>query len=164
LVGARYLYVGSALCGGRAFEIAKEFFSRCAQFMTGISPEGPAAYAAMDRLLAGAEPQGETLVFDPRFAGTRRDPALRASVTRLSADNFTPEHLLRGLVRGMAAEIYEFYRGSGIRRDLLVGAGNGLRKNAALRQALEQCFGMPLRVAPFREEAAHGAAKMGGGS
>ena len=160
LGGEQYLYVGSALCGGRAFEIAKSFFVQCAQFLTGEALAGSAAYAAMGRLLA-EEPQGEALLFDPRFAGTRQAPGLRASITGLGTGNFTPAHLLWGLVRGMAAEIHEFYRESGLRRDVLVGAGNGLRKNAALQQALEQRFGMPLRIPPYCEEAARGAAKLG---
>jgi sedoheptulokinase len=41
-----------------------------------------------------------------------------------------------------------------------VGAGNGLRKNPALRRALEGLFGMPLVVPPYGEEAACGAAKI----
>jgi len=161
LVGEQYLYVGSALCGGRAFEIAKDFFAQCAQFLTGEALTDAAAYAAMDGLLAGKPPQGETLLFDPRFAGTRQTPGLRASVTGLGTGNFTPGHLLWGLVRGMAAEIYEFYSESGLWRDMLMGAGNGLRKNAALRQALEQVFGIPLHIPPHCEEAARGAAKIG---
>jgi len=60
----------------------------------------------------------------------------------------------------MAGELHAFYRESGQGRSLLVGAGNGLRKNAALRQALERLFGMPLMVPPYGEEAARGAASI----
>jgi len=161
LRGKSYLYVGSALCGGRAFAAAKDFFAQCAQFLTGTALTDAEVYAALDRLLAGEPPQGEPPVFDPRFAGTRQDPSLRASVTGLGTDNVTPAHLLRGLVQGMASEIHGFYRDSGLRREVMAGAGNGLRKNAALRRALEQAFGMPLRIPPWREEAARGAAKLG---
>ena len=161
LGGGQYLYVGSALCGGRAFAIAKDFFTQCAEFLTGNSLTDSEAYAAMDRLLAGETPQGEMPRFDPRFAGTRQDPSLRASVTGFDTETFAPAHLLWGLVRGMAAEIHDFYRESGLQRALLVGAGNGLRKNAALQQALEEIFGMPLRIPPSCEEAARGAAKLG---
>ena len=166
LCGDRYLYVGSALCGGRAFALAKEFFAQCAQFM-GVEISDGAVYAAMDRLLEAEEnplPSESRLRVDTRFAGTRQNPALRGSVTGLGTDNFTPGHLLWGLVEGMAGELCEFYRGSGETRSLLVGAGNGLRKNAALRQALERLFGMPLIVPPHGEEAARGAAKIAAGN
>jgi len=159
LCGSQYLFVGSALCGGRAFALAKDFFLRCAHFLGMENMGDSAVYAAMDGLLTENPPPSESrLRVDTRFAGTRQDPALRGRVEGIGTDNFTPAHLLWGLVEGMAGELYEFYRSGGLERGLLVGAGNGLRKNPALRQALECRFGMPLAVAPYGEEAARGAA------
>jgi len=164
LRGGQYLYVGSALCGGRAFALAKDFFARCAGFL-GIELPERAVYAAMDALLKENPPPSESrLRVDTRFAGTRQNPSLRGCVAGIGTDNFTPAHLLWGLVEGMAEELYGFYGSGGIERDLLVGAGNGLRKNPALRQALERCFGMPLTVPPCGEEAARGAAKIAAGN
>ena len=163
LCGDQYLYVGSALCGGRVFALAKGFFSRCAEFL-GIDLPERAVYAAMDALLKENPPPLETrLRVDTRFAGTRRDPSLRGGLAGLGTDNFTPAHLLWGLVEGIAEELYDFFGVGGTERELLVGAGNGLRKNAALRQALERRFGMPLAVPPYGEEAARGAAKIAAG-
>ena len=163
LCGEQYLYVGSALCGGRAFALAKDFFVRCAQFF-GMELSDGAVYAAMDNLLKENPPPLESrLRVDTQFAGTRRNPGLRGSVTGIGTDNFTPAHLLWGLVEGMAEELCGFYRDSGKTRSLLVGAGNGLRKNAALRQALESRFGMPLAVPSYGEEAARGAARIAAG-
>jgi len=164
LCGEQYLYVGSALCGGRAFALVKDFFLSCARFLGMENMDDGAVYAAMDSLLKENPPPSEArLRVDPRFAGTRRNPLLRGNITGIGTDNFTPAHLLWGLVEGMAEELYEFYRESGESRGLLVGAGNGLRKNAALRQALERLFGMPLAVPPYGEEAARGAAKIAAG-
>jgi sedoheptulokinase len=123
-----------------------------------------AVYTAMDKLLKENPPPSESrLRADPRFAGTRQNPGLRGSVTGLGTDNLPPAHLLWGLVEGMAGELHDFYRSGGAERELLVGAGNGLRKNAALRQALERLFGMPLAIPPHGEEAARGAAKIAAG-
>ena len=159
LRGSQYLFVGSALCGGRAFALAKDFFAQCAGFLGMENMGDSAVYAAMDGLLKENPPPSESrLRVDTRFAGTRQDPALRGRVEGIGTDNFTPAHLLWGLVEGMAGELYEFYASSGAERGLLVGAGNGLRKNPALRQALECRFGMPLAVPPYGEEAARGAA------
>jgi len=164
LRGEQYLYVGSALCGGRAFALAKDFFAQCAHFLGMENIAGSAVYDAMDNLLKENPPPSESrLRVDTRFAGTRRNPLLRGSVTGIGTDNFTPGRLLWGLVEGMARELFEFYGESGQARDLLVGAGNGLRKNAALRQALEGLFGMPLAIPPHGEEAARGAARVAAG-
>ena len=160
LRGAEYLYVGSALCGGRAYALARDFFAGCARFL-GAEGSDAAVYEAMNQLLKENPPPAEArLRVDTRFAGTRKNPSLRGCVDGIGTDNFTPAHLLWGLVEGMAAELHDYYRDSGQSRTRLVGAGNGLRKNSALRQALEQRFGMPITVPPYGEEAARGAAKI----
>lgn len=46
-------------------------------------------------------------------------------------------------------------------RTVLVGSGNGLRRNPVLRAALAERFGMPLTMAPNAEAAAVGAALCG---
>ena len=40
----------------------------------------------------------------------------------------------------------------------MIGAGNGIRKNALLRAILEAAFGMRMETPAHREEAAFGAA------
>ncbi|MCL6512299.1 MAG: hypothetical protein K6U78_16630, partial [Anaerolineae bacterium] len=40
----------------------------------------------------------------------------------------------------------------------LIGSGNALRRNALLREAISQRFGLPVRVPEWEEEAAVGAA------
>ncbi len=46
----------------------------------------------------------------------------------------------------------------------LVGSGNAIRLNPALRRAFERRFGMPMAVPAHREEAAYGAALLAGAS
>jgi len=65
----------------------------------------------------------------------------------------------------MASELAKSYRsaidlGAGT-RERIVGSGNGLRLNAALRQCLEEAFGGPISIGKVREEAAVGAALTG---
>lgn len=159
LCAERFLYVGSALCGGRAFALLKDFFAQCA-LLLGQSCSESELYSKMDQILKeNPQPEQSRLQVDTRFAGTRQDPALRGSITGLGVDNFTPVHLLWGVVDGIAEELYSCYAAQPIRCDCLVGAGNGLRKNTALRQAVERRFGMPLHIPQFGEEAARGAAK-----
>ena len=64
--------------------------------------------------------------------------------------------------RSMATELANSYRsavelGAGP-RNRIVGSGNGLRLNAALRRCLEDAFDAPITIGQVREEAAVGAA------
>ena len=112
--------------------------------------------------LAMAEPR-DPLTVDTRFCGTRRDPALRASITNLGEDNFDAAHLIRGVLTGMARELYDGYAAMRaalpLRSDLvLTASGNGAKRNPALQSILAQTFGLPLTLSPYAEEAARGAA------
>lgn len=62
----------------------------------------------------------------------------------------------------MAKELYDLYAlmlaaGAAPAREL-IGSGNGICKNPALRLAFERTFGMPVHIPAHREEAAYGAA------
>jgi len=71
----------------------------------------------------------------------------------------------RALLEGLTDQFFQLYgemdrMGVG-GRTKLIGAGNGIRKNALLRSILEDRFGMVMQVPVHREEAAFGAALMG---
>ena len=82
----------------------------------------------------------------------------------MSLENFTPAHLTRALLEGMARAFRSGYEaitrlaGRSARR--LVGAGNGIRENPLLAALVAEEFGLPLAIPCHREEAAHGAAVM----
>ena len=154
----KYLAVGAALCGGRAYALLRDFYAAVLQ-AAGADTAPEAVYAAMDALLAA--PCEESLAVDTRFSGTRADSAVRGSISGISAHNFTPAALTRGVLEGMARELYDMYREMGVDCPGLVGAGNGVRKNAAFVHAAERLFGMPMRVSSRTEEAACGAALFG---
>ena len=152
-----YLMVGSLLCGGRAYALLENFFRKTVEAMTGEAAEN--CYARMAELADKAVEALPEVV--PLFCGTRADPTLRASVTGLSEDNFTPEHLLAGLLRGMAKEYYSYaecFFAAGGTYTALIGSGNGIRRNLALVKCLEAAFGVPLEISDRQEEAACGAA------
>ena len=76
--------------------------------------------------------------------------------------NFTSGHLSRAVLEGIAEKFRILYEsalkvGAG-RRSILVGAGNGIRKNPVLREIVEQQFEMEMRIPIHTEEAAYGAA------
>ncbi|NLG24001.1 MAG: hypothetical protein GX558_01490 [Clostridiales bacterium] len=151
------LLVGISLCGGRAYALLERLFRDVAA-LAGAKADG--LYEQMNAL---AElPLEDPLAVSTLFCGTRRNPALRGEIRGISDRNLTPAHLVQGVLRGMVDELHASYlcmRASiPDAPSLLVGSGNGIRQNPALRRLFESAFGMPLRIPAHREEAAYGAA------
>ena len=162
--GGGYLLVGASLCGGRAYALLENFFR-----MTGrmLGCEVGSAYDAMAALLEGSEKPGDVPVVTPLFQGTRQDPSLRGSLSGLSTENFTPLHLIWGMMEGMTDELYQMYRlylASGGKPVALMGSGNGLRKNKYLQRCFSDAFGQALVMSQCNEEAATGAAVFAAGN
>lgn len=156
----RYLCVGSSLCGGRAFALLENFLKETASFVFGT--QGGSAYPAMDAFLETASEPENPLSVSTRFSGTRGNPLERGSIHNIGVDNFTPQHLIWGVLEGMVSELLDMYALSGSRsHSALVGSGNGLRKNNALKRLFETRFNLPLSIPSHREEAAFGAALFG---
>ena len=67
---------------------------------------------------------------------------------------------------GIVSELHEFYQlftdSERSRIGSLVGSGNAVRLNPALRLSFEKRFGMPLSVPSHREETSFGAALVAG--
>lgn len=154
-----WLLVGASLCGGRSYALLENFFRQTVKMVTGSEDS---VYEAMTRALD----EGGNITDYPEtvtlFQGTRKDPALRGSITHLGTDNFTPLHLIHGVMHGMADELYGMYKGyldlNGKAPVAMIGSGNGLRRNPHLCRVFEDTFGCPLILSENDEEAACGAA------
>jgi sugar (pentulose or hexulose) kinase len=163
--GGGFLLVAAGLSGGAAYATLERFFRAVVTDVAGAA-DPDALFAAMNRLAAAAPAGADGLRCEPFFAGTRANPELRASWTGMSAANFTPGHLARALLEGMARTFAGGYerigaaRGRPVRR--LVGAGNGLRANPLLARLVAAEFGLPLLLPASQEEAAVGAALLAG--
>jgi len=153
----KYLVVGAALCGGRAYGILKEFYTSFLQ-AAGLA-QNVDVYNIMNQLIS--DQKASPLNVDTRFAGTRKDPTISGSITGITVDNFTPTNLTYGVLDGMMKELYDMYDRMGESRMNLVGSGNGIRKNATLIRIAEERFKGTLRVPAHTEEAAYGAALFG---
>lgn len=156
--GGGYLLVGASLCGGRAYALLEKFFREAAE-MLGV--DCARAYDAMDALAAKEDPIVDPITVTPLFSGTRKNPALRGKIEGLSTENFTPRHLVTGMMEGMARELYDMYAAylaSGGKPSTLYGSGNGLRVNPYLQKCFERLFALPLLLSNAKEEAATGAA------
>ena len=151
----KYLVVGAALCGGRAYGILKDFYK---SFMEAAGASADDVYGVMGKLIQDTAASYSPLTVNTRFSGTRQNPALTGSITEITAENFTPANLTLGVLEGMMAELYEMYAQMGEKRLNLVGSGNGIRLNPVLVQIAERTFGGTLKIPAHTEEAAYGAA------
>jgi sugar (pentulose or hexulose) kinase len=116
----------------------------------------------MNQLAAGVPAGAGGLRCEPFFTGTRAQPQLRAAWSGVAADNFTPAHMTRALLEGMARTFREGYdliaQPGRLACTRLVGAGNGLRENPVLARIVADAFALPVLFPRHREEAAYGAA------
>ena len=153
----KYLIVGSALCGGRAYSILKNFYSEILGYIEDIDDEK--VYAIMNKMIQNLD--SATLTVDTRFAGTRSNAELTGSITGVTSENFNPSQLTLGVLHGMATELYEMYEKMGVSRCGIIASGNGIRKNAALVKIFEKMFASTMKIPCHLEEAAFGAALFG---
>ena len=155
----RWLLVGASLCGGYAYALLEQFYRSCLSAF-GADPSGTDIYAVMERL--AREGKGAGLQVRTAFLGTRENPDLSGAVSGIRAGNFTPAALTRGVLEGMAGELYGDYvrmqQAAGIRAERIIASGNGLRRNPVLREICEDMFGLPIELSSRTEEAACGAA------
>lgn len=157
-VKGSYILVGASLCGGRAYGILEKFFRSYGAALTGKEEE---QYGLMEKLAWEAVGSQERLRVDTSFMGTRENPGVRGSVRNISQDNFTPGHLICGVLEGMARELYNMYgkiRSQTGDADKVTASGNGIRKNKVLQHICREIFQREIELAPCKEEAAWGAA------
>lgn len=155
----KFLLAGSSLCGGRAYAILENFFR---SYAVAAGLEDTAQYGIMEKLAGKGIEIQDGMAVKTTFNGTRTDPALRGSIGNISKDNFTPEGLIYGVLRGIAGELYDMFeviqKHTGIKADELIASGNGVRKNTVLQYIFEELFEAGLHLAKYKEEAASGAA------
>ncbi len=109
LLPGLWLLVGASLCGGRAYQVLREFFAAVGREMFGCDDDDT-LYAQMNRLAAQAEDDCGGLHADTHFAGSRLEPAKRGALLGVTTDNFTPANLTRAVLAGMVEELAEYYR------------------------------------------------------
>ncbi|MDD3410116.1 MAG: FGGY family carbohydrate kinase [Eubacteriales bacterium] len=161
LDGGARLAVGATLCGGKAYQQVADFLADCARLCGASVPAD--LYERMNQ--AALAYAGPVMTVRPTFAGARRQPDLLGEITGISRSNMTCASLIRGTIDGMLRELYTLYaplRALTAPAETLIGSGNAIRHNPALRAAAETLFGLPLQMPRHREEAAYGAALTGG--
>ena len=154
--GDAYILAGSALCGGRAYAMLEAFYREIA---------GHSCYDVMaEHASKFLEAHGlcKAWEVDTRFQGTRSDPSITGSIRGITAENFCPGAFTVGVIRGILEELRGMYEAmkamTGRSAGIIVGSGNGIRKNEIMRRIAGEIFGLEVRVSESKEEAARGAA------
>lgn len=152
------LYVGSSLCGGRAFALLEKFYHDVLR-MAGVKSKNT-LYDAMMCSLKAMPYYGEPVRVATQFSGTRVNPEERGTIYNISEDNFTPESVTVGVLQGIVDELYLMYTQmkEENRHFYVVGAGNGIRRNPVLQEMIFHTFELPVLIPVHKEEAAYGAA------
>ncbi len=160
LYNNKYLACGASLCGGRAYALLEHFFAQVVEMATGKVCEN--LYGKMSETFLSFKEIDNPLKIKTTFDGTRFDVNRRGSIDNIGINNFTPIHMIEGFINGTAQELHGLYQSyESIKKpchNMLVGAGNGIRKNKALMEALSNKFEMQMSVPTHKEEAAVGAA------
>lgn len=155
------------LTGGWSFQVVENFVRQLGLDVLGIDAGDP-LYGRLTELAAQADPESQGLKCVPTFSGTRLDPLQTGTLTGMTPGNLTPANFARSVVEGMAENyrnaLDQIFKITGQPASYLtlVGAGNGLRENTVLTDAVARRFGLRPMVAQHREEAAFGAALVGG--
>ena len=164
----RILLAGGSLAGGAVYAALKDFFARTGRELFGIDGIKDAEIwkkmeeIALRALREGAGSEAEGLVVTPLFAGKRSSPQARGTIERVSLENFTPANLIKEILLGMVRVLGDMIDQSLLaERPFLVGSGNAIRRNEALRACAERVFGKKLRIPKMEEEAVVGAALAG---
>ena len=156
LIKNKYILCGSALCGGKSYAILEKFFR---SFVTASDFPEASKYDIINKLVLDAYTQGKnTPTVEPFFRGKRSDPALKATISNITEDNFTPGQLALGFVKGICGEAYDFLGPRCKTKKQIIASGNAVRKIPVMKSVISDMFGLPVEVTNNKEEAALGAA------
>ena len=161
----RFLLVGAGLAGGDAYAWINHVLG---QWLSpfGDLPSRDFLYRRLNALAAEVPSDAHGLTCQPVFRGTRREPHARGQLSGITWDNFTPGHLARAVLAGIADGFAWFFENAGTAQpahfNKIIGSGNGLRQNPLLIDGLAHRFDRPVYLPAHSQESAFGAALLAG--
>lgn len=160
----QFMIVGAGLCGGDAIAWVNRTIRKwLADFEINFSEE-----QVWRRLSEQVDPQSRSdyLICEPFFRGTRYEPDRRGVFHGVGTDNLTPANVLVSVLDGIAQSMFDVWNSSPTRCETplqrIAMAGNAVKHNPVLVEAVRRRFGVPVQVACHSEEAATGAAMLAG--
>jgi len=153
-----FINVAFSLCGGDSYAILASFFNKVLEAFGCEKREG--IEQQMDHLDFSHVTQ--KMKVSPLFLGERGKKESFASFSHINKDNFTPEAMTLGLIEGIVDELWRFYDQLPLsiqqEKSLLLGSGNGIKKNPLMKTIVEKVYGKKLIIQDEGEESARGAA------
>ncbi|MGC1275090.1 MAG: FGGY family carbohydrate kinase [Planctomycetaceae bacterium] len=163
----RFLLVGAGLAGGDAYAWVRRTFGNWLE-SAGVCRTDDELFDTVNRLADNIPPGCDGLRCEPYFRGTRREPERRGGFSGISTGNFTPGHVARSILEGIADALAGFVREHAAHEDgsrsfdHVIATGNAVRRNPLLAACLARAFDRPVYVPEHEEEAAYGAAILAG--
>lgn len=158
--GGGYILVGAALSGGQSLSVLQSFFESVIRLNNKNTTEAADFYEMINGIDYDKNDPA-ALAVTTLFNGSRSDPFGRGSISNISASNFTAENLILGFMRGICNEVYDFYNviphELKKNKHLLIGSGNGIKKNDLLCRVLREVFNFQVVKSAHDEDAAFGA-------
>ena len=157
-MGEGYLHVGATLTAGKTYETLQRLFASTIR-EAGFEISDEAIFEMMKE--QARQVGSSSLVVDPRLTGSRKEPAVRGSITNIGLDTLTIGSLVLATIEGIVSELKAF----GLEAEQLfspiqsiVATGSAIRKNTLFREALSRQFSLPTIVAEVDDGAGLGAA------
>ncbi len=152
-----YIHAAFSLCGGNSYKILARFYEDVFHL---FSPDiNTNAMKYMDKM--ELDFSQENIKCMPFFLGQRGKNNGNAYFSNITEANFTPQNMVASLIQGMVNELYDYYVELPLevknRISIIIGSGNGIRKNKHLIKAVENTYKKPLSLYNFSEESCLGA-------
>lgn len=152
-----YIHAAFSLCGGNSYKILARFYEDVFHL---FSPDiDTNAMKFMDQM--ELDFSQEDIKCMPFFLGQRGKNNGNAYFSNITESNFTPQNMVASLIQGMVNELYDYYVELPLeiknRISIIIGSGNGIRKNNHLIKAVENTYKKPLSLYNYSEESCLGA-------
>jgi sugar (pentulose or hexulose) kinase len=167
LPDGRYLLVGAGLAGGDAYAWVRKTVTEWLRAF-GAERSDDEIFARLSQLAAQANAGCDGLTAEPFYRGTRREPTRRGVFRGIDFENFSPGHVARAVLEGIAAALSGFVEQHRALSEVsdqftrVIATGNAVRRNPLLAESLACAFGLPIYTSEHEEEAAYGAAVLAG--
>ena len=157
-----YLLAGVGSVGGRTFRVLKDFVQNLVLKLTNQNLSSDFIYESLIRLSEEKSSQSSDIYVSPLFTGSRENSLAKGQILNITPENFLIENISNELIYSIAHELHKSYEESlkcgANKKNILVGSGNGLKKNKLMQSYLNSKFNLKIRIGENDEEAAIGAA------
>lgn len=163
----RFLLVGAGLAGGDAYAWVRKTVAEWLRHFD-IEWSDDEIFERLVELASHAPAGCDGLRAEPFFRGTRREPSRRGVFGGINVVNFTPGHVARAVLEGIADALAGFVEQHRSLPEIsgqftrVIATGNAVRRNPLLAVSLARAFRLPIFTSEHEEEAAYGAAVLAG--